>query len=82
MACGVPVVTSSTSCLPEISGNGALHVDPQSASELTAALARLLESAELRLELGASGRAIAAERYRWDRNAIESWKFFTRVAGN
>ena len=82
MACGVPVITSCTSCLPEVSGDGALHVDPKSASELSAALARLLESPELRAKLGANGRAIAKERYRWDLNAMQSWKFFAETMGN
>lgn len=82
MACGVPVVTSCTSCLPEVSGDGALHVDPKSASELSAALARLLESSELRAKLGVNGRAIAKERYRWDLNAMQSWKFFAEAVGN
>ena len=82
MACGVPVVTSCTSCLPEVSGDGALHVDPKSASELSAALARLLESPELRARLGANGRAIAKERYRWDLNAMQSWKFFAEAMEN
>ena len=31
MAAGVPVITSNTSCLPEVAGEGALLVDPRSA---------------------------------------------------
>ncbi len=80
MACGVPVLTSSTSCLPEISGDGALHVDPKSAAEIRAGLERLLDSADLRRELGTNGKRLA-QRYRWERCAEESWKFFERVAG-
>ena len=82
MACGVPVVTSATSCLPEISGSGAMHVDPRSASELAGAMAKLLESADRRDDLGRSGQAIAAEKYRWDRNAELSWKFFQQMANS
>lgn len=81
MACGVPIITSATSCLPEISGDGALHVDPKSSSELATALARILESPELRESLGGHGRVIAEQRYRWDQCAIQSWEFFERVAG-
>jgi glycosyltransferase involved in cell wall biosynthesis len=80
MACGVPVLTSNTSCLPEISGDGALHVDPKSPAEIRAGLVRLLESETLRRELGANGKRLA-QRYRWERCAAESWKFFERVAG-
>jgi glycosyltransferase involved in cell wall biosynthesis len=80
MACGVPVLTSNTSCLPEISGDGALHVDPMSPAEIRAGLELLLESEPLRHSLGAAGKR-HAQRYRWERCAEESWKFFTRVAG-
>ena len=78
MACGVPVVTSNTSCLPEITGDGALHVDPRSASEIAKALARLLYSRDLRVTVGARGRLKAAN-YRWERTAASSWQFFNAV---
>lgn len=81
MACGIPVVTSCTSCLPEISGEGALHVDPKSPAEISKALHHLLESKELRQSLGSKGRSIAEERYRWEFCARKSWEFFAQAAG-
>jgi glycosyltransferase involved in cell wall biosynthesis len=80
MAAGVAVVTSNNSCLPEVAGDAALLVDPRSASEITAALNRLLESESERAALARRGRA-RAERYRWERCAAESLEFFHRVAG-
>jgi alpha-1,3-rhamnosyl/mannosyltransferase len=80
MAAGVPVVTSSVSSLPEVAGDAALLVDPRSPGEIRAALARLLLSPALRLELGTRGRRRALERYRWEVCAAESWKFFHAVA--
>ncbi len=56
MAAGVPVVTANVSSLPEITGGSALLVDPRSLSELRDALARLLESPDLRRSLSARGR--------------------------
>ena len=79
MAAGVPVVTANVSSLPEITAGAALLVDPRSPSDLAAAISRVLESAELRRNLSARGRA-AAERYRWERCAEESMEFFGRVA--
>lgn len=79
MAAGVPVVTSNISSLPEITAGAALLVDPRSPSELAVAIARVLESAELRADLSARGKEIA-QRYRWQRCAEESLKFFRRVA--
>ena len=80
MAANVPVLSSRTSCLPEIAGDGAAYVDPRSASEMGAQLARLLESPEERSRLARLGRA-RAECYRWERCAKESLAFFREVAG-
>jgi glycosyltransferase involved in cell wall biosynthesis len=78
MAAGVPVVTSNTSCLPEIAGEGALLVDPKSPAELCAALEKLLDSESLRATVGALGRA-RASRYRWSECARISLDFFRAV---
>jgi glycosyltransferase involved in cell wall biosynthesis len=78
MAAGVPVITSNTSCLPEIAGEGALLVDPRSPAELRTALENLLTSAELRRKLGESARK-RAQRYRWENSARESLEFFRRL---
>ena len=55
MASGVPVITSNTSSLPEVAGDGALLVDPQSPEALGAAMARLLADAALRERLVQAG---------------------------
>ncbi len=78
MAAGVPVVTSNTSCLPEVAGEGALYADPKSAAELRAALERLLDSPALQSQLAAAGRARAAQ-YRWEECARKSLAFFERL---
>lgn len=78
MAAGVPVITSNTSCLPEIAGEGALLVDPRSPADLQSALERLLTSPSLQKKLGAAGVA-RAQRYRWENCARMSLEFFRRV---
>jgi len=80
MAAGTPVVTSNTSCLPEITGGAALVADPRSPWEIASALERVLESPSLRAELAARGRERAGI-FRWDRCAQESLQFFRSVAG-
>jgi glycosyltransferase involved in cell wall biosynthesis len=79
MAAGVPVITSNTSCLPEIAGGGALLVDPRSAAEIQGAMEKLLTSPELRQELGAAGTARARREYRWNVCARKSLEFFHRA---
>ena len=64
MACGTPVLTSSTTSLPEAVGDAALTADPTDVAALAEGLARLLFDADLRRELRARGLARAAE-FRW-----------------
>lgn len=77
MACGTPVVTSTTSCLPEVAGGAALLVEPRNVDGLAAALRRLLEDDGLRQALIAKGRARARE-FTWAKTAgqlLEMYKF-------
>ncbi len=78
MAAGVPVITSNSSCLPEIAGQGALLVDPRSTVEIQAALEKLLTSQSLRDKLGSAGTD-QARHYRWDACARQSLEFFRRL---
>ncbi len=48
LACGVPVVTSNVSSLPEAGGDSALMVDPLDSHALAAALQRVLTDTRLR----------------------------------
>jgi len=78
MAAGVPVITSNTSCLPEIAGEGAVLVDPRSPDEIAAAMKKTLTSPTLRDQLGRAGAA-RAQHYRWDECAQKSLEFFRRM---
>ncbi len=78
MAAGVPVITSNTSCLPEIAGDGALLVDPRSPAEIQAALEKLLTSQSLRDRLRTAG-SNRARGYRWDACACQSLDFFRQL---
>ncbi len=66
MACGLPVVTSNTSSLPEVVGDAAVIADPTDAPALSAALARVLASESLRTEMRARGLKQAAQ-FSWER---------------
>jgi glycosyltransferase involved in cell wall biosynthesis len=79
MAAGVPVITSNTSCLPEVAGEGALLVDPHSPAEIQAAMEKLVTSQELQRQLRTAGRARAQREYRWEICARKSLEFFRRV---
>ena len=68
MACGVPVVCSDVSSLPEVAGDAPLLVDPLATDDLAEAMARALEEADLRQGMIARGLAQAA-RFSWERAA-------------
>ncbi len=71
MACGAPVLTSTTSSLPEVAGDAALLVNPADTNAIAAALVRLATDAPLRADLRARGLARAAH-FTWERCARET----------
>lgn len=64
MACGTPVITSTTTALPEIAGDAAILVDPLSINEIAEALSRLHDDMELRLRLRVAGLR-RAPQFNW-----------------
>jgi glycosyltransferase involved in cell wall biosynthesis len=68
MSCGVPVVCSNCSSLPEVAGDAALLVDPLDVMALSEAMAHLLADESLREDLVARGYE-QARRFSWERAA-------------
>ncbi len=69
MACGVPVVSSRASSLPEIGGDAPEYVDPEDDEAMTEAIGRVLEGSDLRREMIARGLERAAE-FSWEKSAM------------
>ena len=55
MACGVPVVTSNVSALPEVAGGAALLVDPHRSDDIAGGIVRVLRDGGVREELRRKG---------------------------
>lgn len=70
-ACGALVLTSNTSSLPEVAGDGALLVDPTDSAALASGLRRLLTEPALAERLRAAGFA-NVQRFSWERCARET----------
>ena len=68
MACGAPVITSGTSSLPEVVGDAAITVQPESLNEIATALRRVLADSALRDELGKKGIE-RAKQFAWNTTA-------------
>jgi glycosyltransferase involved in cell wall biosynthesis len=64
MACGVPVLTSNTSSLPEVVGDAGLCVDPTDTGAIEEAMERLVSDAALRQRLITSGLE-RVRRFNW-----------------
>jgi glycosyltransferase involved in cell wall biosynthesis len=75
MACGVPVVCSNRTSLPEVVGDAAVLVDPTEPTAVAAALKRVLQDTSLQVQLRARGLARAA-RFSWERAARETRAVF------
>lgn len=64
MACGVPVITSNTSSMPEVAGDAALIIDPFKPQEITAAMIRIVADKELKTDLVTKG-LVQAAKFSW-----------------
>lgn len=67
---GIPVVTSTSSSLPEIGGDGALYADPTSIGSIADGIGRILSDPAFRDGILWKGRT-NADRFDWDRCATE-----------
>ena len=63
MACGTPVVSTSSGSISEVVGDAGLLVPANDPGELAKAIAALCLSVDLRRELGERGRTRAVERF-------------------
>ncbi len=80
MACGVPVLASDASCLPEILGDAALYAPPGDPGAIAEQIERALFDTELIRTLVARGYARAA-LYRWDRTVRQLSDVYQEVFG-
>jgi glycosyltransferase involved in cell wall biosynthesis len=80
MARGIPVVTSKCSALPEVAGDAAILVDPESTEQITAALIRLADDPQLAASLVGLGRA-RAETYPWRRAVDSTYSVYQELLG-
>jgi len=66
MNLGKPVITSKTSSLPEVGGDGVLYCDPKDANDIAMVLKNVLENHELRQALSTRAR-LQAQKFSWQK---------------
>lgn len=74
MACGIPVITSVTSSLPEVAQSAGILVDPFNVNDVTAALGQILHtphSQKLHDQLSQKG-VLVARTFAWQQTATKT----------
>jgi glycosyltransferase involved in cell wall biosynthesis len=69
MAMGKAIVASRLGQIGEVLAGTALLVEPGNVEELAAAIVKLVDSDELRAQLGAKAREVAERDFTWKHNA-------------
>jgi glycosyltransferase involved in cell wall biosynthesis len=78
MACGVPVVSSRESSMPELGADVPRYFNPYDVDNMTDVLASVLENDQLRAEMAAAGPERAA-RFSWERAARETLNVYRSI---
>ncbi len=73
--CGIPVVTSNVSSLPEVAADAAVLVDPYSVEDIREGINKVLSDKCLRAGLVEKGFANAA-RFNWDKIALQYYELY------
>jgi glycosyltransferase involved in cell wall biosynthesis len=78
MACGVPVITTNVSSMPEIIGDTGVLVEPHNATALADAITRTISNSQLMAELAVKGLE-RAKQFTWERTACETLRVYRKV---
>lgn len=78
MACGTPVVVSNRASLPEVVGDAGLQVDAEDANGLAEAMASVLTSPPLAVQMRARGQQRAAG-FTWEQTARDTARAYETV---
>lgn len=78
MACGVPVVASKASSLPEVCGNAAYYIDPLNVDSIAEGIVTILNDENLKNELIKKG-LFRAKEFSWEKSAKAHLAIFKEI---
>lgn len=78
MHCGTPVITSTTSSLPELVGDAGIQVDPEDVNAIADAMAQLSQHEAVRQEMIQAGYT-QAKQFTWDNAAQNTLTVFEKI---
>jgi glycosyltransferase involved in cell wall biosynthesis len=70
---GTPVITSTTTSMPEVAGNAALYANPNNIDEIAKAMSKIVFDKQIRDSLIAEGN-IRKNLFTWEKTAESMWK--------
>jgi glycosyltransferase involved in cell wall biosynthesis len=79
MACGVPVVASNTTSLPEVVGDAGILIDPLCIEDMIDAIQKVISHGALREELRRKGMNRARD-FSWDKTVELVWSLLTHMS--
>jgi len=77
-SCGIPVVSSNASCLPEIGGDAAVYFDPDDIESLRDTMTRILSDKHLQTSMIEKGLS-RATAFTWQRTAEQTLETYDRA---
>jgi glycosyltransferase involved in cell wall biosynthesis len=78
-ACGVPVITSDCSSMPEVADNAAVLVDPYDEQAISQAIANVCNNEKLRNGLIEAGNQ-RQKQFGWDKTAMKTIEVYKKLA--
>jgi glycosyltransferase involved in cell wall biosynthesis len=81
MACGVPVLSSNSSCLPEVVGEAAVQLSPTDQEAWSQMMNGLLADSGRRARMVAAG-FLQARKFTWKKAAVQLLGIYRELAGN
>lgn len=78
MKCGVPIVASDQTSIPEVAGDAAIYVDPFSIESISGGMSRIASDTNLRDQL-IQNAAKQSQKFSWDKTANEFYNCITKV---
>jgi len=78
MSCGVPVITSNVSSLPEVGGDACVYVNPYDEEDILYKMEKVLSSEGLKKEMSKKGLE-RAKLFSWEKTAEKTLKIYKNI---
>jgi len=75
MQCGIPVITTNVSSLPEVVGNGGLMVNPEDYIELAKLISQVLSNTEFNIK-NREYNIKQAKKFSWEKTASDTYNVY------